>query len=156
VTVEKILYTFIKGLIDAAAPTSKLLGAQITETVYGAVTKDRCVQIGPCRPRLAPSPGAEALEEFDASLVVVFLSKVGANRDDAAYAAAREDVVAMAQEVGLAVFNNNDLSGAVRDALPESLPRDFTKVGNTEPYAVANLVIGVNVVGDLITPGARE
>jgi hypothetical protein len=154
VTVEKILYDFGKGLIDTAPAEAKLNGAQITETVYGAVTKDKCVQIGPCRPRVAPSPGAEALEEFDADIVVVFLKKVLGTRADADYAAAREDAVAMAQEFGLAIFNNNDLSGAVRDALPDSLPRDFTKIAN-EPYAVANLVVGVNVTGGLIT-GARE
>jgi hypothetical protein len=153
-TVEKILHTFIQGLVGAAAPGAAIAGSQLTETVYGGVTQEKCIQIGPCRPKLAPSPGAEALEEFDADVVVVFLRKVADPRDDAAYAEAREEAVAMGQEVGLAIFNNNDLSGAVRDAMPDSLPRDFTKIAQ-EPYAVANLVVGVNVTGGLIT-GARE
>ena len=151
--IEKILYDYLFGLVQAAAGGSALHGASVHKTPYAAIKTSKVIQVGPVAPDVAPSPGNEELEEFNGEATLILLKKVelpAANADpDNAYAAAREEVLAMAAAIGLAVIDDNRLGGRVRDALPVRLPRDFTSI-QQQPHAVANLVLLINQTGSLV------
>ncbi len=53
----------------------------------------------------------------------------------------------MALALALAAFDDNSLGGAVRDSMPDDVPRDFTTIAKA-PYAVANLKLLLNPSGD--------
>jgi hypothetical protein len=150
---EQTLYTYLTALVAAADENSALSGAAVKQTAYGSVTTNKVIEIGPCSPDVAPLPGNDELGEFDAELTLVLLRLVevppaGADAD-AAYAAARDEAIAMGAAIGLAVVDNNTLGGVLIDALPIKLLRDFTTV-KQQPFAVANLVLLINPTGSML------
>lgn len=147
-TTEEIVYGWIKALVEAAAGDDPLSGAQVSKTAFGGVTSNRCIQIGPVlRATPRPSAGGDEVEEFDAEIVIILLSQVADTKTDDDYASARGDAIQMALSLARAAFDDNTLGGAARDSMPDDLPRDFTTVAKTAPYAVANLKLKLNPSG---------
>lgn len=142
-SVENTVYDFLKARLLEAAEDSSLGNIQLCKTSFEPLEKDRVIQIGPCHSQLAPSAGAEAVEEFDAQQVLICLVRVADSSDKEHYAVARNQVIEIAMAVSLLFFNHSDMDGAVRNCRPLELPRDFVNYSSDE-YADGNLIVVVN------------
>lgn len=148
-SLEKIVYDFLKALVEAAEDGDVLRGAQVSENTYEAVSKVKCIQIGPCESEPAPAPQAEEMTEFDGMLTLVILRKVADKANPHSFTEAREEALDIARAIGVAIANDQDLSGALQLALTKKVRRTFTTVGN-HPHALANLDLILNPTGDNI------
>src|SRR5947209_10310959 len=102
-SVESILYAWITDVVAGAAQGSHLYGADVHDSTFRAIEKPLTIQVGRCDSHLAPGPGAEEMEEFDAEPVVIILVQVADKADYTTYAPARDEAVAAAKELALAL-----------------------------------------------------
>jgi hypothetical protein len=154
VTIENAIYDYIHGAVEAAADGSALFAAEVHGTVYESITKDYGIRVGDCESELAPLAGGEAMEEFDAVVVIViFWRVVGA--DKSARRPARAKARALALETAQLFFADPTMGGRVRDSLVGTCVRGYDSVEGADEYAVVNMPLLVNMSGQQLSPERR-
>ncbi|MGE0133041.1 MAG: hypothetical protein AB7U82_33610 [Blastocatellales bacterium] len=148
-TVEQTLYDFLNALITAALSGNPLYQVELHDTFYRRLIKDVGVRIGDCEAEISPLPGAEAAEEFNARLTLVCYSRI-TGTDKSARATARDQVTAMAREIALKIYLDPRLNLQVNDARVLAVRRGYDSINDADHYAVANLDVIVNEMGQQI------
>ena len=146
-TLEEIIEAWLEEVVAAEPADKPLHQAQVCDSAFGRIEKDRVVMIGPAEGDLAPE-GTDLAGEFGGVLILVILVRV-ADREPASYKAARDRAVSMGRRLAQLAFDDSQLGGRVRDSLPGTLKRSFTP-GDGQKYAVANLPLHINVAGQQI------
>jgi hypothetical protein len=152
ICVEHQLFLFLQTAIAAAGPGDPLFQAELHDTIFQTITRDRGLRIGDCRSTLAPSPD-QTLGEFDALIELTGFVRV-AGSDKTERLAARDAVVALAAAVTQLFFADQTLGGRVCDLLAGPVAREFISV-NGQPFALARLPLVINPSG-LPLPATRE
>jgi hypothetical protein len=150
VTIEDRTAEFLQEGVTAALEGNSLVGAEVNDTVYTEIG-DYGYRIGDCVSDVAPLPGGEGMEEFDARLTLVCFARVaGADQRDrkAARTKARELMLAACK----LFFDDTTMGDRVRDVLVGRCRRGFDVEGDIV-YAVANVPLVVNGTGQLLERG---
>lgn len=151
--IEFSLYEFIKAAADAindpdtGDENSPAYGVVVHDHIYRKIDTDNpdYIQIGPCHSDFAPSPGAETVEEFDASVTVITLSRVPA-ADVRDRRAAMTKALDLAKWVAKLLLDDPTMGARVNDARVLSCLRDWVSI-NAKPYAATNVPLIVNETG---------
>lgn len=154
-TIEDAIYEYVNGAVTAAAEESPLHEAEVHETVHERITKDYGIRIGDCDSDLAPLAGGEAMEEFDAYIVVVIFWRV-AGADKSERRPARDKARALALATAKLFFDDPTMGGRVRDSMVDTCVRGFDSVTDADEYAVVNMPLWVNMSGQQLDPQRRE
>jgi hypothetical protein len=155
VTVEDAIFEYINAAVTAAPEGSALHGAEVHETIYETITKDYGIRIGDCDSELAPLAGGEAIQEFDAYVVVVIFWRVeGADKSERR--PARNKARALALATAKLFFDDQTMGGRVRDSMVDTCVRGYDSVTDADEYAVVNMPLWVNMSGQQLDPRRRE
>ena len=147
-SLETLAQEWLEARVAAEAAGRALVGVQVLDTAFGKITSDKAVMIGPASSSFAPMTNGTA-GEFGGVVTLIILVRV-ADRTPQKYLEARETALAVAARIAyLAMFEDNDLGGRVRDSLPGEYTRTFTP-GDGQSFAVGNLPLHVNVAGQQI------
>jgi hypothetical protein len=150
-SIENDTFEFIEEAVVASAVGDRLNGIELHETVYQTIKKDTGVRVGDCESSLAPTPGAEEVEEFDGLLNLVCFARV-TGEDKTRRMAARDNALELAKAVSKLFLDDPSMGGRVRDSRVLRVLRGYDSTG-AQPYAVCNLEIVVNETGQ---QGARS
>ena len=107
------------------------------------------MQIGDCESDVAPLPGDDGMEEFDASLHLYCYARI-AGEDKSDRKAARNKVRALMLALGQLFFDDTTMGGRVRDVLVRRCVRGYTEQGG-DFYAIAVVPLVVNGTGQLLS-----
>lgn len=148
--IEFLLYEFIKAAADAVNDPetgdedSPAFGVVVHDHIYRKVDDDKFdyIQIGPCDSDFAPSSGAEIVEEFDANVTVITVSRVPA-ADVRDRQAAMTKAVDLAKWVAKLLLDDPTMGARVNDSRVLQCARDWVSI-NGKPYAVTNVPLIVN------------
>jgi hypothetical protein len=151
--VETSLYDFIKAAADVVNDEetpdeeSPAFGVIVHDHVYRKIEDENFhyIQIGHCDSDFAPSPGAESVEEFDANVVVITLSRVPA-ADVRDRQAAMTKALDLAKWVAKLLLDDPTMGNRVNDSRVLRCMRDWASI-NGKPYAVTNVPLIVNETG---------
>lgn len=144
-SIETAIHDAIKVAIEAAVDGDALYDAELHDTLYARVTKLFGVRVGDVEASVAPTPGGEKVEEFDATLPLQSFARVQGDTAEAR-ATAREQARGIARAVAKIFFDDPTLGGRVRDSLVVGLKCGWGQV-QAAPYAVAVLMVLVNGTG---------
>jgi len=148
-TVEQALYDFLNEAITTAAPATPLHQVELHDTFYRKLTKEVGVRIGDCEAEMAPLPGGEEIEEFNARIVIVCYARI-AGTDKSNRAAARDRVTAMARQIALLLYLDPRMNQTVNDSRILAVRRGYDSITDADHYAVANLDVIINETGQQI------
>jgi hypothetical protein len=146
VTPEDAIDEMITAAVAAAAEGETLHEAEVQDTVYETMKRDRGIRIGDCESDVAPSPGGEAMEEFDAQLVLVCYSRI-VGTDKTQRKAARDDARTLALATAKLFIDDPSIGGHVRDSRVVKMRRGYDSLTSADVYAVANLALVINETG---------
>ncbi len=147
-SIETAIYGALAAAIAAAEDGDPLFEAELHDTLYARVSKLHGVRVGDVDAELAPSPGGDVVEEFNATLILQCFARVQ-GETAAARAAARDKATTIAHDVAKIFFDDPTLEGNVRDAIVAGLTRGWATVQST-PYAVAVVHLAVNETGQMV------
>lgn len=148
-TVEESLNQFLTGAIAAASAGSALYQVELHDTFYQRIEGDVGVRIGDCEADLSPLPDAQAVEEFNARVTLVCYARIP-KEDWERRGPYRDRVTGMAREIALLFFNDPRMGQRVNDARVLSVRRGYDAITNSDRYAVANLDVIINELGQQI------
>lgn len=151
--IEYSLYAFIKAAADAVNDPdtgdedSPAFGVVVHDHIFRKIEDDKSnyIQIGPCDSDFAPSPGAETVEEFDADVTVITLSRVPA-ADLRDRQAAMTKALDLAKWVAKLLLDDPTMGNRVHDSRVLKCMRDWVSIGS-KPYAATNVPLIVNETG---------
>lgn len=145
---EVALYEFLKETIAAADVGSVLCEVALHDTFFQQLTDEVAIRIGDVESEIAPLPGAEAAEEFNARLTLVIYSRIPKEEWDSR-AAYRDQVNRISRELALLIYNDPRLNLRVNDCRVLGSRRGYDSI-NTDRFAVANLDVILNETGQQI------
>jgi len=147
--VEEAIYDFLTEAIAAAEAGSALAQIELQDTFYRRIEGDVGVRIGDCEADLSPLPDAEAVEEFNARVTLVCYARIP-KEDWEARAPYRNRVTMMARTIALLFFNDPRMGQRVNDARVLGVRRGYDSITQADRYAVANLDVIINELGQQI------
>ncbi|HEX8500800.1 MAG TPA: hypothetical protein VF659_09425 [Pyrinomonadaceae bacterium] len=146
-TVEDATHEFIAEAVVAAEEGSALFGIELHDTLYTS-KQERGVQIGDCESDVAPLPGGEGMQEFDAELSLFCFARI-AGEDKSDRKAARNKARELMLAVAALFFDNTTMGGRVNDVLVRRCVRGYTDQGG-DVFALAIVPLVVNGTGQLL------
>lgn len=146
-TIEDATHEFISEAVEAAAEGSPLFGAELHDTVYTSI-QEYGVRIGDCESDVAPLPGGEGMEEFDAELALYCFARI-AGEEKSDRKAARNKARGLMLAVAGLFFGNTTMGGRVSDVLVRRCVRGYTDQGG-DVFALAIVPLVVNGTGQLL------
>lgn len=155
VAIEDAIYDFLEETIaaineaeaefDELTEHSPLFGAQLLDSPYETITKDYGIQIDDGESDLAPSSGAETVEEFDGNVTLIIFRKVP-KVDRAHRKAARSQAMALALATAKLFFDDPTMGNRVNDARVLRCLRGWANI-KSSPYVILNVPLLVNETG---------
>ena len=145
---EVALYEFLKETIEAADSASQLYEIALHDTLFQPLTEDVAIRIGEVESSIAPLPGAEEAEEFDARFPLVIYSRIPKDEWDSRVNY-RDQVNRISRELALLIYNDPRLNLRVNDCRVLGSRRGYDSI-NTDRFAVANLDVIINETGQQI------
>lgn len=145
---EVALYEFLKETIEAADSASPLFEVALHDTFFQQLTEDVAIRIGDTESQIAPLPGAEEAQEFDARITMVIYSRIPKEEWDSR-AAYRDQVNRISRALTLLIYNDPRLNLRVNDCRVLGSRRGYDSI-NTDRFAVANLDLILNETGQQI------
>lgn len=147
-SLETTVEEWLEERVAAEPPDEPLHQVQVLDSSFGKITEDVAVMIGPAESKFAPQASGTS-GEYGGAVVLIILARV-TERTPAKFKEARETVISVAGRIAYLVqFEDSDLGGRVRDALPGEFVRDFGP-HDGQAYAIGNLPLHVNVAGQQI------
>lgn len=146
-TIEDSTHDFIAEAVGAAEEGSAFFDAELHDTVYTSMG-EYGVRIGDCESDVAPLPGDEGMEEFDAELSLYCFARI-AGEEKADRKAARNKARGLMLAVAGLFFDDTTMGGRVRDVLVRRCVRGYTDQG-ADVFAVAVVPLVVNGTGQLL------
>lgn len=143
--IEISVFEFLETAIAAAADTSALCDIELHDTVYQKIQSAAGVRISECVSMPSPGVGGE-IKEIDAVLTLVVFAKVE-GKDKSARAEALTRCWAIESALVSLLNENASLGDRVCDLLIGRSVRGYD-VFDGEPFAVANIPLTVNPMGD--------
>ena len=141
--VEILVYEFLQEAVDDAADASALFGADVHDTVWQSMKKDRPrgLRITDAVGDIAPI-GEGQVKEFDVEMQIVCFVKVeGVDKKDRG--PALQAVFEIEKAVHKLIFDDQTLGGRVCDVVIEKSVRGYDSIDGN-PYAVANISVVIN------------
>jgi hypothetical protein len=131
---------------EAVADEDDLLfELEILDSPYATITKDFGVQVDDANSDLAPTPGGDDLEEFDADLILVVYSRVD-GPDYSDRKAARTRAIALGKRLGQLFLTDPTMNSRVQDSRVLRCSRGWVNIKSV-PYAIVNVPLIVNETG---------
>lgn len=147
-SIENAVFLTLQAAVTAAQNGDKLFGAELHDTVYRPIKQDFGLRVGDASGDIAPTPGGEDVEEYDAVLLVVCYARVPA-QELSNRLAARDHAVSLAKGAAQVFYQNPTMGGRVIDSLPRRIRTGYDTI-DTKTFAIAHLYLVVNQTGQQV------
>lgn len=144
--VEDRTIAYLQEQRDAIDEEADLLfELEILDSPYAKITKDYGVQVDDANSDLAPLPGGDELEEFDADLILIVYSRVD-GPDYSDRKSARTRAIDLGKRLGQLFLSDPTMNGRVQDSRMLRCTRGWASIKSV-PYAIVNVPLLVNETG---------
>ena len=147
-TVDRALFEFIAEAVAAAEVDSPLYEANIRDTEFDKLDDDKGICIPDSEAEVAPLPGGEEAQEFNAEVPLVFYVRIPKDDWDKR-ANYRDQATMMALKLSILFFNDPLMGLRVNDSRALRVRRGYKNL-KSDWYAVANLDVIINDTGQQI------
>ncbi len=148
---EELVYQFIRQAVDAAATDSPLCGLEVHDHFYRKIEQDAGIRVGEAGGQLSPTAGGESFGEYNVQMLLVVYARIeGTHKDGAERIEARRRASRIAKAVAQLFWDNPSCDEKFRDTRCYDFVRGFDSLTKADHYAVVNLTLLVNEVGQAI------
>lgn len=154
-TTEEHVYEFIQAAVLAATaagdPAHPLFDLEVHDHPYRKIKTAAGIRVNPAEGQLSPFEDATEMGEFNVEIIlVVYVKIVGTQKDGDERSQAMRQVADIAKALGLLFWNSPTCDERFRDVRCYGFVRGYDSLNKADHFAVANLPILVNKIGQTI------
>lgn len=148
---EELVYEFIRKAVGEASTDSPLCDLEVHDHFYRKIEQDAGVRVGEASGQLSPTPGGESFGEYNVQLLLVVYARIeGTQKDGPERIVARRHASQIAKAVAQLFWDNPSCDERFRDTRCYDFVRGFDSLTKSDHFAVVNLTLLVNEVGQAI------
>lgn len=154
-TTEERVYGFLKAAVDAATATNDagqpLFGLEVHDHFSRRIKTNAGIRVGTASGQLSPFEGGEDFGEYNVRLLLVIYVRItSTQKDDDERTLAMRQVADIAKAVAQLFWDSPSCDERFRDTRCYDFVRGYDSLNKADSYAVANLTLLVNQIGQSI------